>query len=112
MNAKLLLGMNLKRLRTGAGLSQLELSNETNLAHNFINDVEKGRKWVSAKTMDKFSKVLKAEPFQFFLDAGGLGGKERDTIRSYLDDIINGLITVLKEFQTRYLADMPGKDKR
>ena len=112
MSVQVLFGLNLKRLRTGANLSQLELSNKTELAHNFINDIEKGRKWVSAKTIEKFANALKAEPFQFFIDPSKLDGKDKDVIRSYLIDITDNIIMMLNEFRASYLMDKLEEGKK
>ena len=109
MGIQELFGRNLKRLRTGAKLSQMDLADKTDLAHNFINDIEKGRKWASAKTIDKFVKALKAEPFQFFIDTAGLGGQEKETIKSCLADITDGLTKMVKEYQSSYFTDKLGE---
>jgi transcriptional regulator with XRE-family HTH domain len=61
-----LFGKNLKRIRTQQGISQLDLSLQTGLTHNFINDVESGKKWLSSGSMEKFSSALKVEPHIFF----------------------------------------------
>ena len=111
MNIQLLFGRNLKKLRMDAKLSQMNLADATNLAHNFINDIEKGRKWVSAKTIEKFAKALKAEPFQFFIDMDKLSGQERDIVRFFLMDIIENLLKLIREYQDSYLPDGQ-KDKK
>jgi transcriptional regulator with XRE-family HTH domain len=67
IDARRLLSKNLKRLRGIAKLSQVNLAVEANLTHNFINDIESGKKWISAETLEKLSVALKAEPYQFFI---------------------------------------------
>ena len=111
MNIQLLFGKNLKRLRTNANLSQMDLADATNLAHNFINDIKKGRKWVSAKTIEKFAKALRAKPFQFFINPDILSDQEKDIVRFFLMDIIENLITMIKGYQNSYLSNGP-KDKK
>jgi transcriptional regulator with XRE-family HTH domain len=64
---KSLCGRKLRRRRSRANISQVNLAADTGLAHNFINDIENGKKWVSAETIEKLCKALKAEPYQFFI---------------------------------------------
>ena len=58
---------NITRLRKAAGITQAVLAKKAGLTHNFINDIENGKKWVSSETIGKLSKALEAEPYQFFL---------------------------------------------
>jgi transcriptional regulator with XRE-family HTH domain len=46
-----LLSMNIKRFRNQQGLSQLTLATNLDISHNFLSDIETGKKWVSAKTL-------------------------------------------------------------
>jgi len=62
-----LISNNVKRFRALHNMSQLTLAQNTNLTHNFINDVENCKKGVSYKTLAKFSDVFNVEPYQFFL---------------------------------------------
>ena len=112
MNIQLLFGKNLKRLRTSVSLSQIDLADATDLAQNFINDIEHGRKWVSAKTIEKFVKALKVKPFQFLIDPAELDGQEKDTIKFFMDDFADTLTKTVREYQRSYLADEPKDEKR
>jgi transcriptional regulator with XRE-family HTH domain len=58
---------NLKHIRLSQNLSLLSLSDKTGLTHNFINDMETGRKWFSADTLAKLSDALNVEVYQFFV---------------------------------------------
>ena len=62
-----LFGYNLKRLRKQKKISQIELSEKVDLAFTFISDIENGKKWVSPETIEKLSKCLEVEVYQFFL---------------------------------------------
>ena len=64
---KKLFGYNLKRLRKQKKISQIELSEKVDLAFTFISDIENGKKWVSPETIEKLSKFLDVEIYQFFL---------------------------------------------
>ena len=62
-----LFGYNLKWLRKQKKISQIELSEKVDLAFTFISDIENGKKWVSPETIEKLSKFLDVEVYQFFL---------------------------------------------
>jgi transcriptional regulator with XRE-family HTH domain len=63
---KKLFGQNLARIRNNAGYSQLALSVEVDLTHNFINELEHGAKGASFETLTRLSVVLRTPIHQFF----------------------------------------------
>jgi transcriptional regulator with XRE-family HTH domain len=66
---KILFGKNIRLARFGLGLSQQKLSNAIGISHNFLNDIEKGRKGVSFDTIAKLAQALSVEPYKLFLPA-------------------------------------------
>jgi transcriptional regulator with XRE-family HTH domain len=64
---RLLVSKNLKRIRNLQNISQLDLGLESGLTHNFINDIENGKKGISCKSLAKLASALRVQPFQFFL---------------------------------------------
>ena len=104
-NIKSLFGRNLKRLRNIANKSQINLAAEANLAHNFINDIESGKKWVSADTIEKLSRALKAEPYQFFIADSKWNTQGAEIFSLYLDDFSNSVEKIVSEYRHRYLPD-------
>lgn len=66
VEVKKLFGQNLARIRKQAGYSQLALSVEVDLTHNFINELEQGIKGASFETLVRFSIVLRTPIHQFF----------------------------------------------
>jgi transcriptional regulator with XRE-family HTH domain len=92
-------GKNIKRLRASSGLTQQALAKAAGLTHNFINDIENGKKWISANTLAKLSEALNASPHQFFL----LDVEDNEEIATYINDFnisLNKMVTNLTE---RYL---------
>ena len=67
---KKLFGQNLARIRKEAGYSQLALSVEVDLTHNFINELEQGTKGASFETLVRFSIILRTPIHQFFEPLG------------------------------------------
>ena len=105
INIRTLFSRNLRRLRTNAKLSQISLAIEADLAHNFINDIENGKKWVSPETIAKLSVALKAEPYEFFLSDSVWNTSASEMISIYLDDIEKTQAKILAEYRNRFLAD-------
>ena len=104
INIRGLLSKNLKRLRSIAKLSQVNLAIEADLTHNFINDIESGKKWVSAETLEKLSIALKAEPYQFFISESKWNDRGAEIFSLYLDDFENSFEKMLDEYRGRFLA--------
>jgi transcriptional regulator with XRE-family HTH domain len=75
------------------------------LTHNFINDIENGRKWISPETMAKLSNALKIEPYQFFKPQSAPPGIDTEFMTSYLDDMEDSFIKMVNELRGRYLPD-------
>jgi transcriptional regulator with XRE-family HTH domain len=102
---RILLGKNLKRLRLLQNMSQLYLSSRTGLAHNFINDIENGKKWISPKTLAKLTTALKVESYQFFLPEYKSDDPVDNFFTVYLDDFSDSLQKMVGELKSRYLQD-------
>jgi transcriptional regulator with XRE-family HTH domain len=96
-----LFGRNLKRIRLHRNISQLILSAETGLAHNFINDIENSKKWVSAETLAKFCSVLKVEPYQFFIPDEDKEDADK-FLSLYLDKMTDSVIKMVNDIKQIY----------
>jgi transcriptional regulator with XRE-family HTH domain len=105
-----LLGKNLRRLRAMANLSQLSLAGQTGLTHNFINDIENGRKWVSAETIARLAAALKVEAHQFFLPVSMWDGREADAFSLYLEDFSDSLQKMVHDYRQRYITHITPLD--
>jgi transcriptional regulator with XRE-family HTH domain len=96
---RLLVAKNLKRLREQQGVSQMTLAGMAGLTHNFINDIENCKKWLSPKTLAKLTSALKVQPFQFFLDETQWNVDERNI---YLDNFSDAVLKWVGEQRTQY----------
>ena len=96
-----LVSKNLRRLRTSQNISQLGLGLEAGLTHNFINDVESGKKGISVKTLAKLSTALKIEPHQLFLPEENMSS----AIRLYVNDFNDSLQKLVRELSEHYLQE-------
>ena len=86
-------------------MSQLALAENSGLTHNFINDIENGKKWVSAETIGKLAFTLKAEPYQFFLSESKWDDHGADIFSLYLDEFTDSITKMAKEYRYRYLSE-------
>ncbi|MDR3167057.1 MAG: helix-turn-helix domain-containing protein [Treponema sp.] len=102
---RMILGKNLKRIRLLQNMSQLNLSSRTGLAHNFINDIENGKKWISPKTLAKLTAALKVEIYQFFLPEYKSDDPADNFFTVYLDDFSDNIQKMVGELKSRYLQD-------
>ena len=105
INIRSLFSRNLRRLRSVANMSQLALAETAGLTHNFINDIENGKKWVSAETIGKLAFALKAEPYQFFISESKWNEQGAEIFSLYLDDFTDSIAKVVKDYRFRYLAE-------
>jgi transcriptional regulator with XRE-family HTH domain len=98
-----LFSMNLKRLRSRWDLSQLALAEKADLTHNFVNDIENCKKWVSPKTMAKLSDALGIAPHELLLPDIKLKQEETERLSTYIDDFSDSLIRSVNELKAKYL---------
>ena len=94
-NIQQIVGSNLRSLRNRQHISQLELSSRTGFSHTFINNIENGKKWISAHTLSVLCQVLNAYPFEFFLtedipdkETGYQAQKMQDQMIQELNEVI------------------------
>lgn len=96
---KNLFGFNLKRIRKQKKLSQMDLSEKVNLAFTFISDIENGKKWVSPETIEKLSKFLDVEVYQFFLPEDYVFQEDK-SIKNFANEINESI----RKIELRYLG--------
>jgi transcriptional regulator with XRE-family HTH domain len=104
------LSRNLKRLRAKKNLSQLTLSVEAHLTHNFINDIENGKKWLSPKTLAALASALDIEPYEFFMPEPALSGQEATVLKGYLDNFTGDILRWAEDIKDRYLQNADEND--
>lgn len=118
-NLRALLSANLKWFRSLQNISQLSLATRAGLTHNFINDIENCKRWVSPQTITKLATVLKIEPYQLFLPEMKAEEPRSRRFSDYLDDFTDSLHDMMTELRRKYLQDddaesktaLPGEEK-
>jgi transcriptional regulator with XRE-family HTH domain len=104
-DVRTLFSTNLRRLRSLQNISQLSLANQAGLTHNFINDIENCKKWVSPQTIAKLASVLHVEPYQFFLPESRTNMHIDNVFSIYLHDFSDSLQKMVSDLKKRYLQE-------
>lgn len=100
-----LLARNIKEARTKLGYSQLKLAEITDLSPVHVNDLEQGRKWVSAKTLDRLARALAMEPYQLLIDKEVSDKLEKfDLLTELLKDLKGKINRNLEETIKHYIS--------
>jgi transcriptional regulator with XRE-family HTH domain len=97
-----LFGKNLKFYRNLRKLSLIKLSSYTGLTHNFINDIEQGKKWVSPRSLELIAGALDIDPYQLFLPEDKNGFIEEDMVPLYLEELELSFQKMIGEMKVRY----------
>jgi transcriptional regulator with XRE-family HTH domain len=100
-----ILSRNLKRLRAKKNLSQLGLAIQAGLTHNFINDIENGKKWLSPKTLAALASVLDTAPHEFFAPEATLPDQDVTALTGYLDTLADDVLRWVEDVKGRYLPN-------
>jgi transcriptional regulator with XRE-family HTH domain len=87
----------------------MALANKADLAHNFINDIENSRKWVSPATLAKLANILEVEPHQLFLNETPEENQAAKMINGYLKDVENSFSKMVGEVRGLYAPDDSGE---
>jgi transcriptional regulator with XRE-family HTH domain len=101
---------NLKRLRGRLGLSQFALADKADLTHNFVNDIENGKKWVSPKTLAKLADALRIAPHELLLPERKLSKEDSQNLEHYIDDFSFSLLRSVQDLKAKYLPPEEEKE--
>lgn len=67
---------NLRGMRKEQKLTQMSLADKAGISYGYIGDIEAGKKFPSALTLQKLCNALDLEPHQLFLPDGEDGEEE------------------------------------
>ena len=98
-NVRLLVGKNLKRIRSAQNISQLDLAHKAGLAPNFINEIEHCKKGITIRSIAKLSKALNVKPYEFFLPED----MKNDVSHLYINSIKDSIQKAVEEATGPYL---------
>jgi transcriptional regulator with XRE-family HTH domain len=106
-----LFGQNLRRIRRRKNISQLALASKTDLTHNFINEIENGRKWVSSDTIARLATILETDPLYFFISQPP-EAVDTGVLDEYLEDVSDSFTQMVRDFRASYLHQPDEDDKK
>ena len=66
MDTKRLIGVRIKSLRRGRGLTQEQVAERADLSVNYLSRIERGLENPTLETLLSLAKALKVEPFDLF----------------------------------------------
>lgn len=69
MDIKVLVGINLRRMRLERGFTQESLAYEAGIAPSFLSQIETGKRAPTVTTLDVLAKAMKMPIVEFFASA-------------------------------------------
>jgi transcriptional regulator with XRE-family HTH domain len=84
----------------------MTLANLADLTHNFINEIENGRKWVSTDTLAKLTAALEAEPYEFFLAKNNKKDIDSLYFEDHLEELKDNFDKMVHDFRGFYLDEI------
>ncbi|NIZ19488.1 helix-turn-helix transcriptional regulator [Entomospira culicis] len=91
-----LLIKNLKTYRKKRGYSQMKLAQLCSVSPNYIGEIEMGRKFPSADTMDKIIFALNLKPYQLFFSEEDFSGLD-EMLKDRYDRVKSDLVSYVEE---------------
>ncbi|MDR1452450.1 MAG: helix-turn-helix domain-containing protein [Candidatus Margulisbacteria bacterium] len=102
MSLRQLFISNLKKLRQGRKLSQLQLSLDCEMSSTYIAEIEMGRKFPSIEVVERIAAVLHVPAHSLFWDAND-SGRKRHSAPSIPPVIREEIIAKLPEVIGRFI---------
>lgn len=98
------LSRNLRSLRKRRGVSQLALAMTAELSHNTINDIENGKRWVSAKSLSRLAAALGVAPYELLLPEPRDRQGEVDDGRyaTFYSDLSEAVLSAMDDVKRKY----------
>lgn len=104
---------NLRYYRKLRGLSQYQLAEACCLSANYVGEIEMGKKFPSANTMEKIVDVLGIQPENLFLEAPYCNDKAPTAVvSSYASQLSEALIGYINESLSYYGGLVNNNEKK
>ena len=110
------LAANMKRRRAFLSLSQAELAERAEISPGYIGEVETGRKFPSAETLERLARILQVRPFRLLMSEADLaeaGGSDSiyDAASHLRDRVVAGLDDAVRELLPDWARDRPERGR-
>ena len=96
-----LLLRNMKKYRSRLNYSQMKLAELCGVSTSFIGEIEIGRKYPSARTLEKIVKALEVQPYKLFMDTDNIDYFDKKGLLDSFAERLHGQIA--SELETVYL---------
>jgi transcriptional regulator with XRE-family HTH domain len=103
-----ILGANVKQFRERLDLSQAELAEKAEISIPFLSDVERGKKWISLRTMLKLANVFQIEIYELLKPLTGWPANSARLLGKYYEDINHALTKI----HDKYLVQTSRRPRR
>ncbi|RLD34429.1 MAG: hypothetical protein DRI73_03930 [Bacteroidetes bacterium] len=91
--------INIKKYRSGLKYSQFDLAGLCDVSTSYISEIETGKKFPSAKTLEKIVKALEVRPYKLFLDTKDIDNFNKENFLSnFKDHIVSDVETLYSKF--------------
>ncbi len=98
---------NIKKYRSRLNYSQMKLAELCGVSTSFIGEIEIGRKYPSARTLQGIIKALEVKPYKLFMDVDDLDDFDKEGLLSDLKEKITHQIA--NEIDSYYKGNKSGK---
>ena len=98
---------NIKKYRSHLKYSQMKLAELCGVSTSYIGEIEIGRKYPSAGTLEKIVKALDVKPYKLFLDENDIDDFDKEGLLSDLKEKITHQIA--SEIDSHYKSDKSGR---
>ncbi len=97
-----ILRINIKKYRSGLNYSQFDLSDLCDVSTSYISEIETGKKFPSAKTLQKIVEALEVRPYKLFLDTNDIDNFNKENFLSnFKDHIVSDVETLYSKFTNK-----------
>lgn len=97
-------GKNISRLRREKGYSQEELAQKIGLKKQSISNIERGARYPTFETLEKFAQIFNATPVQLFGSPKEIAVSDTPIILDRIDEYDSKVQNILKA--EKFLAEM------
>jgi transcriptional regulator with XRE-family HTH domain len=91
---------NIKKYRSQRKYSQMKLAELCGISTSYIGEIEIGRKYPSARTLEMIINALNVKPYQLFMDENDIDDFDKEGLLSGLKERITHQIA--NEFDSHY----------
>jgi len=91
--------INIKKYRSVLNYSQFNLAELCGVSTSYISEIETGKKFPSARTLDKIVKALEVRPYKLFIDASDIDHFNKESfLNNFKDQIVSDVETLYSKF--------------